>query len=74
MAEKSAASLMKRPIWMRTAGVVLAVIVLINLALAFYWSRSPSVFWVNDYQENGEHLVGYSTTDTLVRVAETLLR
>ncbi|MEM1175956.1 MAG: DUF2333 family protein [Pseudomonadota bacterium] len=73
MAEKSAASLMKRPIWFRTAGIALAIIVLINLALAFYWSRSPGIFWVNDYQENGQHLTGYSTADTLVRVAETLL-
>ncbi len=64
---------MKRPVWFKAAAITLGVIVLINLVFAFYWSRSPGVFWVNDYQENGKHVVGYSTTDTLVRVSETLL-
>lgn len=38
-----------------------------------YWSRTPKVFWVNQYVEDNRTVVGYATTDTLIRVAETLL-
>ena len=64
---------MNRPIWLRASGFVLGIIVILMLALSFYWSRSPSVFWVNEYIEDDKHVVGYATTDTLIRVAETLL-
>jgi hypothetical protein len=62
-----------RPIWQRVTYAVLGAIVLLNLALAWYWSRSPDVFWVNRGPTTASPIVGYATTDTLVRVAETLL-
>ncbi|MGH8222356.1 MAG: DUF2333 family protein [Woeseiaceae bacterium] len=48
-------------------------LLLLQLVLAWYWSRTPEVFWVSE-KANGERtVIGYSTTDTLIRVAETLL-
>lgn len=49
-----------------------AVLVLISL-IAWYWSRTPDVFWVNTKAESEQNVVGFATTDTLVRVAATLL-
>lgn len=57
--------------WLRIGGwVVLAVFVLLVL-LGIYWSKPPKVFWVNEYVEDNRHVVGYSSADTLIRVAET---
>ena len=41
--------------------------------LGIYWSPMPKLFWVNEYVDDQRTVVGYSTTDTLIRVAETLL-
>ena len=71
--EKTAEQMMRRPFWHKVVGGLLAVILLINLALAWYWSRTPDVFWVSDTSTGNRNVVGYSTTDTLIRVAETLL-
>lgn len=64
---------MKRPRFLKVSLYGLAAILLIMLAFAFYWSRTPGVFWVNEYIEDDTHVVGYATTDTLINVAETLL-
>ena len=62
-----------RPLWLKiTAGGLLAFLI-VMLGLGWYWSRTPDVFWVAQ-KANGERIiVGYSTADTLIRVAETLL-
>lgn len=65
--------LSRRPMWQRITYSVLGVIVVLNLALAWYWSRSPDVFWVNEGSGVGAPVVGFSTADSLIRVAETLL-
>lgn len=62
-----------RPLWQRILVGVLIVFVPVNLALAWYWSRMPDIFWVDDKANGDRNVVGYSTADTLVRVAETLL-
>ncbi len=49
------------------------MLLLINVALGIYWSRQPDVFWVNRSIDDDRIVVGYATSDTLVRVAETLL-
>ena len=59
--------------WQRITAAVVGVILILMLGFAWYWSRSPDVFWVNDKPGAGEAVVGYATADTLVRVAETLL-
>ncbi len=73
MSEQTAASMIsKRPAWMKTAGVVLGIIVLIVIVLGIYWSRTPKVFWVNEFVDGDRTVVGYSSADTLIRVANTL--
>ena len=49
------------------------VLLLIYSILGIYWSRSPDVFWVSRSVDDNQALVGYATTDTLIRVAETML-
>jgi hypothetical protein len=71
--KQTAEDVLRRPAWQRIALVVLGIVVLINLALAWYWSRTPDTFWVNEKPAGGQVVVGWSTADTMVRVAETLL-
>lgn len=59
--------------WRTLAMVALGVILLLQLGLAWYWSRSPDVFWVTQKADGERTVIGYSTADTLIRVAETML-
>jgi hypothetical protein len=43
------------------------------IVVAIYFSREPDIFWVNRSADSETSIVGLSTTDTLIRVAETLL-
>ena len=70
--DKSAASLDK-PLWIKISGGILAVLLVLMLGVGWYWSRTPDTFWVTHKADDGRTVVGYATTDTLVRVAETLL-
>ncbi|NNL54250.1 MAG: DUF2333 family protein [Woeseia sp.] len=63
----------KRPWWRRAAFVVLASVLLIMSLLGWYWSRMPDVFWVNTKANADQPIVGFATTDTLIRVTDTLL-
>lgn len=64
----------KKPLWMKITSGALAPLLVIMLGFGWYWSRMPDLFRVAHPPANGERvLVGYATTDTLVRVAETLL-
>ncbi|MEM8982912.1 MAG: DUF2333 family protein [Pseudomonadota bacterium] len=57
----------------RTIGGFVAVVAIALLAIGWYWSRMPAIFVVTN-EIGGEPVVaGYSTVDTLIRVAETLL-
>jgi hypothetical protein len=71
--EQSAAKILARPRWLYVTGWVLGAILLINVVLGIYWSRSPDIFWVNRSVDDNRTVIGYSTTDTLIRVAETML-
>ncbi len=71
--KETAGDMMKRPLWQKIAGYALLVLLLVNLGVGWYWSRSPDVFWVNERPSGDSSVVGYATTDTLIRVAETLL-
>ena len=73
MTSISAEKMLARPVWLKTTGTVLAIVVLIMVIISIYWSRSPDIFWVNHKVDDERIVVGYSTTDTLIRVAETLL-
>ncbi len=54
---------------MWTSGAVLLVMTILGI----YFSREPEIFWVNHSADSESTIVGLSTTDTLIRVAETLL-
>ncbi|HEU4619641.1 MAG TPA: DUF2333 family protein [Gammaproteobacteria bacterium] len=55
-------------------GVVLGAAVLVLLGLSWYWSREPKPLWVNEKPPTRDApVVGYSTTDTLIRVVEWML-
>ncbi len=75
MKDQSAASIIaKRPLWMKTSGVIAGIVILFILMLGIFWSRTPDVFWVNERLAGDRSVVGYSTADTLIRVADTLLQ
>jgi hypothetical protein len=71
--KKTADDIVKRPLWQKITGYALLVLIMINLGIGWYWSRSPDMFWVDEITSGGSNVVGYSTIDTLIRVAETLL-
>jgi len=71
--ERSANSILVTRKWTRIGAWVLGVFLLINFVLGFWFSREPDVFWVNRAADPESAVVGFSTTDTLVRVADTLL-
>lgn len=64
---------LRRPAWQRIGLWLLLAILLVYLCLAWYWSRSPEVFWVSEAPDGSRPVVGYATADTLIRVTETLL-
>ena len=57
----------------RIGAVVLAAFVLVQLGLAWYWSREPDSFWVRWEESQQPAVRGFATTDTLAEVARTLL-
>ncbi|MCZ6561143.1 MAG: DUF2333 family protein [Gammaproteobacteria bacterium] len=59
--------------WLIGAGIALAVLLVIMLVLAFWWSRAPKSFWVASDVSGQRAPVGYSTTQTLIEVTELLL-
>lgn len=71
--ERSAKSMLATRKWTRIGAWALGVFLLINFILGFWFSREPDVFWVNRAADQRSAVVGFSTTDTLIRVAETLL-
>jgi hypothetical protein len=71
--EPTAAKILHRPRWLSITAWVLGVLILVNVVLGIWWSRQPDVFWVNRSIDENRIVVGYATTDTLIRVAETML-
>lgn len=58
---------------LRTGGVAVGILLLVLLAVGWYWSREPAVFWVDWEREGRPAVTGYATTNTLLRVSRTLL-
>jgi len=71
--EQTAAKILARPRWLKITAWVVGVFALFIIVLGIYWSRSPNIFWVNRSIDDNRTVIGYSTTDTLIRVAETML-
>lgn len=72
--KRSAKSILTTRKWTRIGAWSLGVFLLINFVLGYWFSREPDVFWVNRSGDPESAVVGYSTTDTLIRVADTLLQ
>ena len=70
---QTAEDMLHRPAWRRIAAIGLGIVLLFYVLLGWYWSRTPDLFWVNQGPDDGRPVVGWSTADTLIRVAETLL-
>ena len=73
MKPQSAASLLRRPRWLRVTGAAVVALAVLYTGLGIYWSRMPDVFWVNQSIRGDRIVVGYATTDTLIRVATVML-
>lgn len=73
MNQKSAESILSRSRWTRIIATTLGVVFLFLVLLGIYWSPMPKLFWVNEYVDDQRTVVGFSTADTLIRVAETVL-
>lgn len=71
--ERSAKSILMTGKWSRITTWSVAAFLLIMFVIGFWVSREPDVFWVNRSADPDTPVVGYSTTDTLIRVASTLL-
>ncbi|MBT8094905.1 MAG: DUF2333 family protein [Gammaproteobacteria bacterium] len=59
--------------WRRVSAWTLGIFLLLMFVIGFLASREPDIFWVNRSADPENAIVGYSTVDTLIRVAETLL-
>ena len=71
--ERSAANILSTGKWTKVTAISIGVFLLVMFVIGFWASREPDVFWVNRSAETESAIVGYSTVDTLIRVAETLL-
>ncbi|MBT8087970.1 MAG: DUF2333 family protein [Gammaproteobacteria bacterium] len=71
--ERSAQSILATRKWSRIGLWSIAVFLLIMFIVGFWVSREPDLFWVNRSADPDAPVIGFSTTDTLIRVAETLL-
>ena len=69
----SASNIVSTGRWTKVAALAAGVVLLIMLAIMFWASREPDVFWVNRSADQETAIVGFSTVDTLIRVGETLL-
>ncbi len=71
--ERSAKNILATRKWTKVVGWTIVAVLLILTVIGIYFSREPDVFWVNRSADAESAIVGVSTTDTLIRVAETLL-
>ncbi len=59
---------------LRAVSLILLPLLVVLLAVSWYWSRQPDVLWINRLPPGqSEPVVGYSTADTVVRLVDTLL-
>ena len=73
MKERSAKNILTARKWTKVTAWSIASVLLVLSIIGIYFSREPDIFWVNHSADPETAIVGVSTTDTLIRVAETLL-
>jgi len=71
--ERSAENILSTNRWARVTLWSTGILLLVFVVLGIYFSREPDIFWVNHSADADSAIVGVPTTDTLIRVAETLL-
>jgi len=70
--ERSAANILSTAKWSKITVWTIGIFLLLMFIIGFWASREPDIFWVQHSAEQESAVVGYSTVDTLIRVAETL--
>ena len=70
--ERSAANILSTGKGTKIAAWGIGVFLLLMIIIGIWASREPDVFWVQRSAEQESAIVGFSTVDTLIRVAETL--
>lgn len=73
MQERSAENILATSRWAKVTAWIVGGVLLVMVVLGIYFSREPDIFWVNRSADTDTAIVGLATTDTLIRVAETLL-
>ena len=73
MRDRSAENILVTNQWAKVVWSSIGAMLLLMTVLGIYFSREPDMFWVNHSADADTAIVGFSTTDTLIRVAETLL-
>ena len=73
MKERSAENILTTRKWTKVVLWTIGAVLLVMTVTGIYFSREPDIFWVNHSADSDTAVVGISTTDTLIRVAETLL-
>lgn len=73
MTERSTKNILAARKWTKVVFWSIASMLLVLTVIGIYFSREPDIFWVNRSSDPGSAVVGVSTTDTLIRVAETML-
>ena len=73
MKERSAENILTTRKWSKVVLWTTGFVLLLMTVIGIYFSREPDIFWVNHSADAESAVVGISTTDTLIRVAETLL-
>ena len=73
MRNRSAENILLTNQWAKVVWSSIGAMLLRMTVLGIYFSREPAMFWVNHSADADTAIVGFSTTDTLIRVAETLL-
>ena len=73
MKERSAENILATRRWTKASAWLVGVLLILLLIISIYFSREPDIFWVNRSADTDTAIVGLSTTDTLIRVAETML-
>ncbi len=73
MKERSAKNILATRKWTKVVLWTIGSALLVMAVIGIYFSREPDIFWVNHSADAESAVVGISTTDTLIRVAETLL-
>lgn len=71
--ERSAKNILATNKWTRITAWSVGGFLLLMFVMGFWVSREPDVFWVNRSADPELPVIGFSTTDTLIRVASTLL-